>query len=40
MMAQQAILFGTVVEKGRSFMGLHSADDEAGYYAVVEALWT
>ena len=38
---KQKTLFGTVVEKGRFFKGLPSADDDAGYYmyAVVEALW-
>ena len=39
-MVQQMSLFGTVVEKGRFFKGLHSADDDTGYYAVVKALWT
>ena len=38
-MARQTTLFGIVVEKRQFFKGLPSADDEAGYYAVVEALW-
>ena len=38
-MAQQ-MTFGTVAEKGQFFKGLPSADDDAGYYAVVEVLWT
>ena len=38
MMARQTMLFGTVVEKGQFFKGLPSADDDAGYYAVVEVL--
>ena len=40
MMAQQMTSFGTVVEKGRFLKGLPSANDDAGYYAVVDALWT
>ena len=39
-MAWQTTLFGTVVEKGRFFKDLPSADDDVGYDAVVEALWT
>ena len=39
MMARQTMLFGIAVE-GRFFKGLPSADDSAGDYAVVEALWT
>ena len=34
MMAWQMMLFGTVVDKGRFFMGLTSADDNAAHYAV------
>ena len=40
MMAQQMTSFGTVVEKGRFLKGLPNANDDAGYYAVVDALWT
>ena len=40
MMARQTTSFVTVVGKGQSFNGLLSADNDAGYYAVVEALWT
>ena len=41
MMDWQMTLFGTASSgKGRFFKGLPSADDDAGYYAVVEALWT
>ena len=40
MTAQQTTWFGIVVEKGRFFKGLPSADDNTGYYAVVEVLWT
>ena len=38
--ARQTMLFGTVVENGQFFKGLPSADDDAGYYAAVEVLWT
>ena len=41
MMARQmTTLFGTVVEKGQFFQEFPSADNDAGYSAVVEALWT
>ena len=40
MMARQMTLFRTVVSgEGTIFKGLPSADDDAGYYAVVEVLW-
>ena len=39
MMARQTTLFGTVINKGRYFKGWSSADDDVGYYAVVEVLW-
>ena len=33
-------LFETAAEKGPFFKGLPSADDNAGYYAVVVTMWT
>ena len=39
MMARQTTLFGTIAEKAQFFKRLPSADDNAGYYAGVEALW-
>ena len=39
-MARQMTLFGTVLEKGQFFKGLPSADDNTGYFVVVEVLWT
>ena len=41
MMARQTTLFvWNCSGEGTIFKGLPSADDDAGYYAVVEASWT
>ena len=39
-MAVQPTLFGAPLGKGGFFRGLADPDKDAGYYAVIEALWT
>ena len=40
-MARQTTLFGTAAKKDKFFKELDSpGEDDDGYYAVIEALWT